>query len=232
MLEQRFGRFVPSFVLRRLMGVETAIDEAVRGFARETPAGERVLDAGAGEGRHREIFGESRYVGVDLAVGDAAWDYTVLDCLADLEALPFGAQTFDRALSIVVLEHVRRPGRALAEIARALKPGGLLLLVVPQQWEVHQAPHDYFRFTRHGLEHLLEEAGMEAQTIEPLGGHFSLLSRRLVGSLNFFHGGWRWLAFPFAAAVVGPLALLLPSLDRLDSNKETTPAYRCLARKL
>ena len=115
------------------------------------------------------------------------------------------------------------PAAVLSEIARTLEPGGLLLLVAPQQWEVHQAPHDYFRFTRYGLEHLLREAGFEEIEVEALGGHFSLLARRLIGCLSFCQGGWRWAAFPVVACLVGPLALLLPSLDRLDSNKETTP---------
>ena len=231
MLERRFGRFVPRFVLRRLMGVETRIDEAVRRFGDEAPHGARVLDAGAGEGRHRACFESQRYLGVDLAVGDAAWDYGDIDCRADLEALPFRAGVFERALSIVVLEHTKHPGAVLSEIAQTLKPGGRLLLVVPQQWEVHQAPHDYFRFTRYGIEHLLDQAGFEEIEVEALGGHFSLLARRLIGCLSFFQSGWRWAAFPFVAVFVGPLALLLPSFDRLDSNKETTPAYRCLARK-
>ncbi len=231
MLERRFGRYVPAFVLRRLMGVETAIEEGVRAFAADAAPGAHVLDAGAGEGRHRELFRSQKFIGVDLAVGDAAWDYSKIDCLADLEALPFGGAAFDCVLNIVVLEHTRRPQAVLNEIARVLRPGGRLFLVVPQQWEVHQSPHDFFRFTRYGIEHLLSEAGLTAESIEPLGGHFSLLSRRLVGSLNYFQGGMRWAAFPLAALVVGPAALLLPMFDRLDSKKETTPAYRCLVRK-
>jgi hypothetical protein len=78
---------------------------------------------------------------------------------------------------------------------------------------------------------LLAEAGFADFRIEPAGGYFSLLSRRLIGALNFFQGGARILLLPFAAALVAPAALLLPSLDFLDSKKDFTLAYVCFARK-
>ena len=231
MLERRFGKFVPGFLRNRLMAVEALIERSVAEFSVSLPSGSHVLDAGAGESRHRAAFGHCAYVTVDLAVGDEAWDYGDIDCVGDLAAIPLVADSFDAALNVVVLEHLPHPELALAEIARVLKPGGKLLLVAPQQWEVHQAPHDYFRFTRYGLEELCRRAGLVPDSIEPMGGYFALLARRLIGSLNFFQGGLRWLAFPFVAAAVVPAALLIPSLDFLDSNKDFTLAYRCIARK-
>jgi len=58
-----------------------------------------------------------------------------------------------------------------------------LLLAIPQDWEVHQAPHDYFRYTRYGIEHLLRQAGMEPLRIQPAGGYFRLVSRRLLNAV-------------------------------------------------
>ncbi|MDA0207276.1 MAG: class I SAM-dependent methyltransferase, partial [Acidobacteria bacterium] len=202
MLERRFGKFVPGFLRNRLMAVEALIERSVAEFSISLPSGSRVLDAGAGESRHRAAFGHCVYVAVDLAVGDQAWDYGDIDCVGDLAAIPLATDSFDAALNVVVLEHLPRPDLALAEIARVLKPGGKLLLVAPQQWEVHQAPHDYFRFTRYGLEELCRRAGLVLDSIEPMGGYFALLARRLMGSLNFFQGGLRWLAFPFGATAV------------------------------
>jgi SAM-dependent methyltransferase len=230
-LEHRFGAIIPGFLRNRLMAVEATIERSVTDFSASLPSGSHVLDTGAGESRFRSAFLEHHYVAVDLAVGDIDWDYAGIDCVGDLAAIPFAENSFDGALNIVVLEHLPRPDLALSEIARCLKPGGRLLLIAPQQWEVHQAPHDYFRFTRYGLQDLCLRAGLSLDSIEPIGGYFSLLARRLIGSLNFFQGGLRWLLFPFVALAVTPFALLLPSLDFLDSKKDFTLAYRCIACK-
>ncbi len=144
---------------------------------------------------------------------------------------PFQTGAFDAALHIVTIEHLREPGRALAEIARALAPGGVLLVAAPQEWEVHQAPHDYFRYTRYGLAYLLETAGFEQLEIRPSGGYFRLLARRLLNGLQFFTGGFRWLLFVPAAILVVPPALILPFLDSLDRDRNFTLGYICTARK-
>jgi SAM-dependent methyltransferase len=222
---------LPRFLRRHILRFETDIEDAVRAFAVALPAGARVLDAGAGEGQYAHHFARHRYCGVDLAVGDAQWNYSRLDAIADLTALPFRTGAFDAAIHIVTIEHLREPGRALAEIARSLKPGGALLVAAPHEWEVHQAPHDYFRYTRYGLAYLLEAAGFEQLEIRPSGGYFRLLARRLLNGLQFFSGGVRWLLFVPAAIVLVPPALILPFLDFLDRDRNFTLGYICRARK-
>jgi SAM-dependent methyltransferase len=221
---------LPRPLRRHILHFETALDDAVEAFARNLPAGARVLDAGAGEGRYAGCFARQRYCGVDLAVGDAGWDYSRLDAIADLTALPFRDGAFDAALNIVTVEHLREPARALREIARTLGPGGVLLLAAPQEWEIHQAPHDYFRYTRYGLAYLLESAGMKVVEMRPAGGYFRLLSRRLLNGLQFFTGGVRWLLFLPAALLLAPPALVLPLFDFLDRERNFTLGYICTAR--
>lgn len=224
---RRIERWLPRFLKRQVLNFEARIEDAVREFAAGLAPGACVLDAGAGEGRHAGFFPKQRYHGVDLAVGDAAWDYRGLDAVADLAALPFPAACFDAAINIVTLEHVREPAVALAEIARVLKAGGRLLLIVPQDWEVHQAPQDYFRFTRYGVRHLLERAGFADIHVLAAGGYFRLLARRLLNSLQFFHGIW----LAPAALLLAPPALLLPALDFLDRDRNFTLGYLCTAKK-
>ena len=222
---------LPKPLRRHILHFEVETQDAVAAFARALPAGVRILDAGSGEGQYAHYFARQRYCGVDLAVGDAAWDYSRLDAVADLTALPFRAGTFDAAIHMVTLEHLREPGLALAEIARVLAPGGRLLLAAPHEWEVHQAPHDYFRYTRFGLQYLLEKAGLEPIEMRAVGGYFRLLARRLLNGLQFFTGGARWLGFVPAAILLVPPALVLPLLDALDRERNFTAGYICTARK-
>lgn len=222
---------LPRPLRRHILYFEVAIQDAVEAFARSLPPNALLLDAGAGEGQYKLRFAKQRYVGVDLAVGDAQWDYTGLDAVADLTALPFPNAVFDAAIHIVTIEHLRDPGAALREIGRTLRGGGAILIAAPHEWEVHQAPHDFFRFTRFGLAHLLESAGFEVGEMSPAGGYFRLLARRLLNGLQFFAGGVRWLLFVPAALVLVPPALILPLLDGLDRDRNFTVGYVCLARK-
>ncbi|HUA57834.1 MAG TPA: methyltransferase domain-containing protein [Verrucomicrobiae bacterium] len=222
---------LPRFLRRHVLHFEVAIDDAVAQLAHELPEGARMLDAGAGECQYQHHFTRQRYCGVDLAVGDARWDYGKLDALADLTRLPFRDSTFRAAIHVVTIEHLREPALALREIARTLEAGAVLLVAAPQDWEIHQAPHDYFRYTRHGLEYLLQQAGFDAAEIRPAGGYFRLLARRLLNGLQFFAGGWRWIGFLPAALLLVPPGLILPFFDVLDPHKNFTLGYICVARK-
>ena len=221
---------LPRPLRRHILQFEVEIESAVETFAAQLPDGARVLDAGAGEGQYRNRFTRHRYCGVDLAVGDRTWDYSRLDVLADLSDLPFRGESFDAALHIVTIEHLREPASALGEIARSLRPGAPLLIAAPHEWEVHQAPHDYFRYTRYGQAYLLEKAGLEVVEMRAVGGYFRLLARRLLNGLQFFTGGVRWLCFIPAAILLVPPAMILPLLDSLDRDRNFTVGYICIAR--
>ena len=142
---------LPGPLRRYILHFEAAIEAAVGEFAASLGPGARVLDAGAGEGQYADRFRAHRYTGVDLGVGDGSWNYSDLDAVADLIALPFRDSTFDAALNVVTLEHVPEPARVVEELFRVLRPGGTLLMIVPHEWEEHQTPHDYFRYTRYGM---------------------------------------------------------------------------------
>ena len=223
----RLQALFPRTVRRYLLAFEAAIEDAVQSFAASLPEGARVLDAGAGESRHSADFPRQRYYGVDLAVGDATWDYGSLAALADLTHLPFRDHSFSAAINIVTLEHVREPKTVLRELHRTLAPGGRLLLIVPHEWEVHQHPHDFFRYTCFGVRYLLEEAGFTAIAITPVGGYFRLLSRRLLNGLQFFPGLWK---LPAALFLIPP-AVVLPLFDSLDRPRDFTLGYVCTARR-
>ena len=224
---QAIERRLPDFLRRHILHFESAIDTSLTSFATTLGRDARVLDAGAGERVHAKYFHDAHYVAVDLGIGDASWDYRKLDAIADLMALPFREGSFEACINIVTLEHVREPECALREMERTLAPGGRLLLIVPHEWEVHQAPHDYYRYTQFGIAYLLKKAGFEEFTIEPVGGYFRLLSRRLLNGLRFFPGPF----FLLAALFLAPPALVLPWFDSLDRERNFTLGYICSARK-
>jgi SAM-dependent methyltransferase len=220
-------RSMPASLQRHVLHFEASIENAVRSFASSLSPGATVLDAGAGEGQYAGLFAGHRYIGVDLGIGDTDWSYRNLDAIADLAALPFATKTFDACINVVTLEHVPEPAAALAELFRALKPGGRLLLITPHEWEEHQQPHDYFRYTRYGLEYLLSRCGFIDISITPVGGFFRLLSRRLLNGVQFFPGPLALLA----AIALAPPALVLPLLDGLDRRRNFTLGHICTARK-
>lgn len=215
-------RIMPELVQRYILDFEARIEDALRAFAGALPSGATVLDAGAGEAQYASLFRGFRYVAVDLGIGDESWEYGALDAVAELERLPFADDTFDAAVNVVTLEHVREPKAVLAEIARVLKPGGRLLLVTPFEWEEHQQPHDYYRYTRYGLQYLLDSACLTTESVAPAGGMFRLLARRLLTA---------GLAVPILLPVLAPLALLVPLFDRFDVSRTFTLGHLTIARK-
>jgi SAM-dependent methyltransferase len=189
--------------------------------------GARVLDAGAGQAPYRELFDHCSYVTSDWAQSQHP-EAARSDVIAPLDSLPVESGSFDAIVSTQVLEHVGDPAAVLAELHRVLTPGGRLWLTAPFVGELHEEPFDFYRYTSHGLRHLLVNAGFEEVSVEPIGGYFSAmaaLSRNcgLAIGADTRGDGWRRLA-----ALVGRgLARLLPALDGLDRRRALPIGYRC-----
>jgi SAM-dependent methyltransferase len=114
-----------------------------------------VLDAGSG-------FKSTVYENV---VNLEIVGYPSTDVLGVGEHLPFADGSFDAALSLNVLEHVRDPFRCANELTRIVRPGGKLYAGAPFLQPYHGYPHHYYNMTASGLENLF--AG--AFTVEQLG---------------------------------------------------------------
>jgi SAM-dependent methyltransferase len=120
-----------------------------------THARGRLLDVGCGERPYQSLpSAVDEWVGFDDTANAGA------DVHGNADALPFADASFDTVLCTQVIEHVREPAAVIAQCARVLRPDGRLILSAPQYWEVHEEPHDYFRFTPAGLQTLLERAGL------------------------------------------------------------------------
>lgn len=194
-----------------------------------------LYDLGAGESPYRDFFLKhvDKYVAVD-------WPQTLHESQADVSAnlnelLPIADAVADTVVSISVMEHLYEPQMMLNEALRILKPGGMMLLQVPWQWQIHEAPHDYFRYTPYALEYLLTRAGLVDITIEAQSGFFTTwvlkfnyFSLRLVGGTAI--RSW------FAKILLYPLWYIgqkvAPVLDKLDHNWQAEACgYFLLARK-
>ena len=158
-----------------------------------------LLDVGVSEGPYRSVFEPvvDRYVGLEYppSILDKQPDlWNILDrakksvdVFGDGNCLPFEDASFDTVLCTEVLEHLPEPSVVLGEIARVLKPGGRLLATVPFSQPLHELPGDYYRFTPSALEHLLDGAGLQVESITPRGNFASAMGASLS---QFF---LRWL---------------------------------------
>ena len=112
--------------------------EAVRSWLRAQPPSTRVLDAGCGEGVLVDEFAPT------LAIEGLDPNYSSPRVrTGSLLALPYGGGTFDRALCLDVLEHLPFEAQptALAELFRVLRPGGELLVSVPNLAHLQSRVH-------------------------------------------------------------------------------------------
>jgi SAM-dependent methyltransferase len=134
-----------------------------------------ILDVGCGMRPYRALLTEaSTYVGLDSNPSLEP------DVVGSVLRLPFENGSFDGVLCNEVLEHVPTPTRALEELHRVLRRGGRLYVTVPQAWGLHYEPDDYYRYTRYGISHLLEQAGFELLEVRQMGGLFSYAAVRFV----------------------------------------------------
>jgi len=189
------------------------------------------LDIGCGDQPYRGLIESlgAKYESVD--VEDRTENVNYMSDIHDMSDVP--QEAFDSAICLEVLEHVSNPFVAVREIAKLLKPGGVLILSVPHLSRVHEAPHDYFRFTRFGIQSILESSGFDMLEMRPTGSLFSFLGHQWASASNSLF--WsipvlRWFVFSINVLVcVYPCYLL----DKLFRKNEIFPlSHVCVARKM
>jgi SAM-dependent methyltransferase len=151
----------------------------------------RLLDVGCGQKPYEEIFAPfvQEYIGIEheatFAQTQASAHAKQPDFTYDGVTLPFENCSFDTVLNVQVLEHTPHPLTLMKEMARVLKPGGRLILSAPFQFRMHEQPHDYFRYTRFGLESLCKEVGLTVESTHAQGSLWSVLAHKLNSFLAF-----------------------------------------------
>lgn len=138
------------------------------------------------------------------------------DIVGDVADHDFGGRRFDAVVMCEVLEHVREPARAIANVHKFLRPGGVLILSTPFIFPLHDQPHDYYRFTRHGLEWLLKDFSEVAVAPRNTWAEaVNVLGVRLIKEKN---PACRVLAplIVVLALILAPLAMVIGRLVRTE----------------
>ena len=185
----------------------------------------RLLDVGSGNQPYERWLGDvTEYVGIDI---NHQTSRPVVSGLA--YALPFAANSFDTVFSTQTLEHVEDPQLAVAEMARVLRPGGYLILTAPQTWRLHEKPYDFYRYTRFGLQHLLERSGLHVVRIKAQGGVWATIGQTINNAIHRQLGPH----LPIYAIYLIYLAsnIVFSQLDRLWVDTDETLNYLVIGSK-
>lgn len=185
----------------------------------QSVSADRVLDVGCGRSPYQELFPDSTYIGLDLST---RFDPPVV---AKGQRLPIRSDSIDFVFCSEVIEHVFEFRDVIQEIRRVLRDDGKLLLTAPMGWGLHKEPHDFWRFTPHGLRQVLEEEEFEIEKVKKIGGGCSLYGGRFVEETAVkIHNTWlpQWLPHKFrrgtSFAFSIPFSLLFAGLAKLFDN--------------
>jgi len=196
-----------------------------------TEAGGRILEAGAGASPFKYLLRKRGDEVVTLDVEDRQGGVDILGDIQDMHEVE--SSSIDTILCTQVLEHVRSPSRAFTEMARVLKPGGVLILSAPHLSMIHEAPHDYFRFTNYGLAALCLDSGFAEPQIRSTSGLLAFLVHPLSVGLMTLAGSWPGLRWPAWALNYLLLVRAVALLDQVLGVREMFPTdHLVIARRL
>lgn len=176
--------------IRSLHAPEAEVEDAIRRFVGERPVGS-LLDVGTGTGRILELLSDraQKMLGVDASAAMLSVARANLDSAGitnarlaqdDVYALSVGADRYDLVVIHQVLHYLDDPGRAVAEAARTLRPGGRLLVVdfAPHAQEQLRtdAAHRRLGIARSEMDDWLRAAGLDTLACEDLTGDDATLT--------------------------------------------------------
>lgn len=231
--------------------IQSLVDAAPR-------ASGRLLDVGCGDKPYEEIFRPfvTEYIGIEHEAtfgATSARNYRKKpDYYYDGKRLPFEDASFDTVLNVQVLEHTPHPDLLVREMSRVLKPDGRLILTAPFEFRLHEEPHDFFRYTPHGLTRLCADAGLKVVYTEQQGdlttvighkvnGYLALRVARLqsvaqsVGKLGHESADTpkaRWWTLPFVAPAMAGIALSARLFEGVFHDPQNALGFLIVAEKV
>lgn len=170
--------------LRALYVQDDEVEHQLAALIAEEPV-INLLDIGTGTGRILEILADKvgHAVGVDLSTDMLMLARSKLEraklrnCVVrkgDMNHLPVGEASFDAVTIHQVLHYAERPGRAIQEAARVLRPGGRLFIVDFQAHELEhlrsEHAHRWLGFEDEKMADWLRDAGLQPEDCRHLKG--------------------------------------------------------------
>lgn len=191
----------------------------------------RLLDLGCGNSPYRSWLPHvTSYIPYDADLSSAG-----AEAIGLAHSLPFADKAFDSVLCTQVLEHVEQPWQVLDDVARVLRSDGILVLSVPQAWRIHEAPYDFYRYTRFGIAALLRRSGFELVNCTPQGGAWLLIGQTINNHIWRKKHRRHSAAWLISRALATPVTLVTnivsKTLDSLFPDGEETLNYVAIARK-
>ncbi len=188
-----------------------------------------ILDVGGGTGRYRGYFTHAkryRILDPDPALKP--------DIVGSAEEIPLQDASVDGVVCTQVLGDVWDVRTAVAEMARVLRPGGLLIITESLINELHDEPHDYWRITPESWAKLLSPF-FEIVSIEARGGYFSMRTqnsiRRMIEKYSLYKRPVAGRVAGIIAAVGTWYAKQRDSGEKEDLRRKFAIGFNILAKK-
>lgn len=206
--------------------------------------GAKMLDFGCGGGRNARYFSE---YGFDVDVYDPdekalelAKPFARRAILGDparLDVEVFGREAYDVIILNQVLEHLHDPAKTLGILREALKPGGTIILSVPNAgcldfrllgdaWYAFEAPLHLVHFTRRSMKNLLGKVGLDVTHVAYSSPLKSVFPSTLRAHSRLMRSKDRRERRLVAAYWLSGLLVALPFLRRLKSDRLTVYARK------
>jgi len=148
--------------------VQQVIDSVMAG-----KQGPVILEAGCGSLSHLRFAPDSHVVGIDIDQGQLERNQGLHErILGDIQSYELPESRFDAIVCWDVLEHVEKPAAALREAWRVLVPGGLLIVLIPNDGLFRFARYVFLRFkeARRDYGHVSEwDPGSTREGVESAG---------------------------------------------------------------
>jgi SAM-dependent methyltransferase len=217
--DDEFYKQFYAFAIDRKLWSKDSIREAFLLAARRIAPGTRVLDVGCGWANFRNVIPNAEYVGLDPNFGGVA---NVRDETLE-HHLQENSENYDTVCAFEVLEHLASPVQMFADMVRAARPGGQVIVSVPHVPSaltripnniMNAPPHHLTWWTEPALQALAERCGATVESIENADWNAEDAILYWMARCSpircydiHFRAAWSW----YAASVFGFLAARLMS---------------------